>query len=282
MGTALLKGILTRQNADSHPQVQLAACVQSTQSLARIENILGDHSPQVALGSGNEFAVQITEQAQVVILGVRPGDFAGLLQVPGLAEALATRIVVSMLAGVTLQDMARTFGVKGISQDLRLLKLMPTIGAQNGDSVSLLVPSRHADPNDVTLVRELFSLVGSVTDISEDLIDAGVAVGATCHALSLVAVDTITDAGVSKGLPRSLAATLARRSLQSALGVLDSGMSIEQLKEALSTPSGITLNSVVNLEKAGVRGGIAENTQKAITYACDGNMRTYPYLQIKK
>lgn len=268
MGTALLKGLLKRQAETGQNLVQLAACVQSPESLARLQTSLGDQANKVTLGNGNDFAIEIVEEARVVILGVRPSDFEGLFGIPKLAQALSNRTVVSMLAGMSTSKLDFIFTTKGFPRSSDIVRLMPTIGAQNGGSVSLLAQAAYKDPGRVILVRELFSLVGSVIDIPENLINHGVAVGATSHALSLIAVDAITDAGVAEGLPRPIAATLAVQSLRSAIGMLEGGMPVEQLKEALSTPNGITLNSVVNYDRGGVRGGIAENTQKAIQYAC--------------
>ena len=44
-------------------------------------------------------------------------------------------------------------------------------------------------------------------------------------------------------------------------------MTIEQLKAALSTPRGITLNSVLKLEQGGARTGISNAAQFAMKYA---------------
>lgn len=262
MGTALLQGLLKQQTNTSQASVQLAACVQSAQSLDRIKATLGTRATEVTLGHSNEFAVEITKEAKIVILGVRPGDLGKLLETSGLVQALDGRIVVSMLAGVSLQKLAVA------TKNSDVVRVIPTIGAQNGDSVSLLSYAPSANPARVAIVREMFDLAGSVTDVPESLLNHTVGFSAACHALSLVAVDTITDAGVAEGLPRSLAAALARRSLGSAIGVLEGGMSVEQMKEAVSTPSGITLNSVVQYERDGVRGGIAGNVQQAVKYAC--------------
>jgi pyrroline-5-carboxylate reductase len=64
-----------------------------------------------------------------------------------------------------------------------------------------------------------------------------------------------------------MALALASQFLSSAAGLMTSDMSPEQVKAALSTPKGITLNSVVNLEKGGVRPVVIDATREAIKYA---------------
>jgi pyrroline-5-carboxylate reductase len=77
----------------------------------------------------------------------------------------------------------------------------------------------------------------------------------------------MTDASIADGIPRQSALSLASKFLRSASGLMADGMSPEEVKAALSTPKGITLNSVVQLEKSRVRGAIADSSRMAIAYA---------------
>ena len=96
------------------------------------------------------------------------------------------------------------------------------------------------------------------------------ATGAACNALIMVAVDAIIDAAVAEGMTRSAAMNVAVASLRSASGLLmDGGMTPESLKESMSVAKGITINSVLALERGGVRSAVSDAVLQAIRYTRD-------------
>jgi pyrroline-5-carboxylate reductase len=74
------------------------------------------------------------------------------------------------------------------------------------------------------------------------------------------------DASVAKGLPRAVALKLVANSLRSAAGLLGSEMTPEELKAAMSVPYGITINTLLKLDRANIRFAIADTVGEAIDY----------------
>ena len=142
---------------------------------------------------------------------------------------------------------------------------LPSIGARYGNSVSLVARGSSPAKDSDSVVEEVFGQLGSILHVPEDTLNRCTAVGAVCHALALSAVESITDASVAEGIPRDIAASIATQNLRSASSVI-SGMSVEQLEEALSTPKGITLNAVCQLDRE-ARSAIGETVRSAIKYA---------------
>lgn len=67
-------------------------------------------------------------------------------------------------------------------------------------------------------------------------------------------------------MPRAVALALTAQCLRSCSGLmLEGGMTPEAVKAAMSTPAGITLNSVVHLDTH-VRPGIAGTVRNAVKY----------------
>lgn len=267
MGTSLLRGLLNRSAAAPGARnLHISACVKSPQSIERLREALGLQANEVDLDHGSEALVRMAGQAQVVVLGCTPGDLPAMLDTPGFASVLDKQLVISMLAGKSMYELREELVTRKISDQLSIMRVTPTIGAQNNGAVCLVAENSGVEQESVKLVHETFNHVGTVIQLPEKFLNHAVAIGATCHALSLVAVDAITDASVAEGIPRPLAVQLAQQSMASALSVMTAGMSVEQMKEALSTPSGITINSVLQCEH-GVRSGIVDNVRQAIKYA---------------
>lgn len=189
-----------------------------------------------------------------------------MLQTPKLPQTFAGKTIISMLAGVAGKHVRDQIARHGGPEDAAVVLVQPSIGAKFNSSVSVMAASEdkadHAD-----LAEEVFSQVGSVVRIAENMLNKGTAINAVGHALALQAVDAMTDACVAEGVSRDDAVKLAQAYVRSGASCMENGMSAEQLKAALSTPSGITLNAVVKLEREGVRAGVGETMRTAIKYA---------------
>jgi pyrroline-5-carboxylate reductase len=267
MGTAILIGLLNKISSTDEPKITCVACVQSSASLDRLKGLLKHHETRVACMRGDY--VKASEQADIVILGVPPGELEALLATDGLAEILMGKTIISLLAGISCtQIMAALTSSKKMDEgkQYHVLRVIPTMGATTNKSVSLMATTPHAGEFHQGLCKWLFQNIGEVIDLPENLMNEATAVGAACHALVIIAMDAIVDGSVSAGLPRGIALSLAARSLSTCAGLVAGGSSPETLKEAMSVPSGITINAIVQLERGHVRSAISEGVIHAIRY----------------
>lgn len=170
-----------------------------------------------------------------------------------------------MLAGVSLKQILEEIVRNGGPDHVDVIRVMPSIGAKYNASVSLITGLSEFG-SEKGLAEEIFEQVGSTLRVPEDLLNKGTAIGAVGHALALHAVDAMTDCSVAEGVPREIAASLAQQYLRSASSCMESGLTPEQLKAALSTPNGITLNAAVQFEEDGARTAVINAIRKAIRY----------------
>lgn len=262
MGTALLEGWLQRS------EHTFTAHVKSQASYDRLQQHLSTHSDRVVVSHGDGKVAEAAQDADIVLLGILPNELKSFLKTAGLVGALKDKVVVSMLAGVPTKELGDELNTISGSGDWQVARIIPTIGSQIGESVTLIADPDQTDHRaHFQLIDEVFSSIGSVQHVPENQMDAATAIGAAVHALAIVATDSVTDASVASGMPRATAQALTAACLKSA-GALFSqgGMTPESMKAAMSTPSGITLNALVNLD-ATVRAGISSATKGAIEYA---------------
>ena len=267
MGTAILKGLLNTTRQGDTPSVKYTAWVRSQASLERLHHVLGEDGKQVrCVGSGD--LVETLTPADVVILGFPPGELNAVFATTGLVDALRGKLIVSLLAGVSYDQLTMSLqsGTK-LGPDHHVLRVIPTIGAIINDSVTLIAETTSAGREQQQVTAWIFEQLGQIQWLAESLMNEATGAGAACNALVMVAVDAIVDASVAEGIPRSTAMKQAAASLRSAAGLLlAGGMTPESLKESTSVPNGITINSVLDLERGHVRSAISDAVRHAIRY----------------
>ncbi|CAL8582228.1 hypothetical protein XPA_007896 [Xanthoria parietina] len=268
MGTAILQGLLNKTRQDDSPSIRYTTWVRSQTSSERLEHTLGDDWKRVRCVAGGD-AVQAVVPADIVILGFPPGALQSVFATPGLVGALRRKLIISLLAGVSYSQLQAAMSGTG-SPDLSLLRVIPSIGAKINDSVTLIAETAATTHQHRQVAVWMFDQLGQTQWLPESIMDEATATGAACNALTMVAVDAIVDASVAEGIPRPAALKLAAASLRSAAGLLlDGGMTPESLKESMSVPKGITINSVLDLERGHVRSAISDAVRHAIQYTRD-------------
>ena len=267
MGTAILKGLLNKTRQNGTPSVKYTAWVRSRTSLERLNHALGEDSKHVnCVASGN--LIEPLTPADIIILGFPPGELNAVFAIPGLVDALRGKLIVSLLAGVSYDQLNTSFqsGTKP-ELDHHILRVIPTIGATINDSVTLIAETPSAGADEQKITAWLFEQLGQTQWLPESLMNEATGAGAACNALVMLAVDAIVDASVAEGMPRAIAMKQATASLRSAAGLLMAGgMTPESLKESMSVPNGITINSVLELERGHVRSAISDAVRHAIRY----------------
>jgi pyrroline-5-carboxylate reductase len=270
MGTSILKGLLRDSSkVEDGLDFSYTACVRSEASLKRLRKALGEHADTVSCQIEN-FS-EAASGADIVMLGVPPSELDSFAQTPGLADAAQGKLIVSLLAGVTCAQVAASFAKQasnGRQEEFQenVARVIPTIAAQVRDSVSLVAESKVLRQEQQQLCTNIFERIGTVQCIPEELMNEATATGAVCHAIAICAVDAAVDASVAKGLPRAAALSLAANSLRSAAGLLGGEMTPEELKAAMSVPCGITINSLLKLDRANIRFAVADTIGEAIDY----------------
>ena len=243
--------------------------MRSEASLDRLRNALGDRADAVHCQISD--FTEAANKADIVMLGVPPGELESISKTPGLAQAVQGKLIVSLLAGVSCAQVAATLSEQlegGKQEDFEpsVARVIPTIAAQVRDSVTLVAESKALRQDQQQLCTTLFRRIGATQLIPEDLMNEATATGAVCHAIAICAVDAAVDASVAKGLPRAAALSLAANSIRSAAGLLGGEMTPEELKAAMSVPGGITINSVLKLDRANMRFAVADAVGEAIDY----------------
>jgi len=176
-------------------------------------------------------------KARAIVMAVKPQvmNDALPLMAPFIGDGT---VVLSVAAGVTLEQMARGTGGEGTC-----VRVMPNTPAAIGEGISGVTAAPGISEVDRALALELMDATGEAVWIEhEDQMDAVTAVSGSGPAYVFYMVECLAAAGVRQGLPEATAMALARQTIIGAGHLLDAETDLEaaELRRRVTSPGGTT------------------------------------------
>ena len=200
-------------------------------------------------------AEEIAAACDYIFLGVKPQVFrkaAGEIA-PILAGREDRFIIVSMAAGIAAAD---------VSQMLRgadVIRIMPNTPSAVGEGVILYCTEGNVSESEEEAFRALMAPAGLCVKLDEGKIDMGSAISGCGPAFVCLMMEAMIDAGVRCGLPRDKASLFTLQTFAgTAKLALETGKDPAELRAAVCSPAGSTIEGVAALEKGGARSAMLE------------------------
>ncbi|OLC13711.1 MAG: pyrroline-5-carboxylate reductase [Candidatus Rokubacteria bacterium 13_1_40CM_69_27] len=247
MGEALIKGLVTAN------VVPAEAIWASDVRLERLKELDRQYGIQLASNNG-----ELVRQADVVIMAVKPQIMTPVLR--EIAPVLIKKkLMISIAAGVSTAKIRAVFG-----KDVRLIRVMPNTPALVLEGVTAIAKAEGLEPDDLDTAGEIFSAVGRVVVLEEELLDAVTGLSGSGPAYVALVIESLADGGVRMGLDRITAMTLATQTvLGAAKLLLDTGMHPGALKDMVSSPGGTSIAGIAALEEGGIRTTFIKAVERA-------------------
>jgi pyrroline-5-carboxylate reductase len=180
--------------------------------------------------------LESVQTADVIIMAVKPQVMEKVLPAyKSYASAGAT--FVSIAAGISIRTFLQILG-----SSTPVIRCMPNTPAAIGKGMLAYFPNSAVKPDIEEFVCNLLSKSGRVAKVDQEtLIDAVTAVSGSGPAYVFHFIECLTEAAVSIGLPRKIAAELARQTVLGA-GALaaESAETPTRLREQVTSPNGTT------------------------------------------
>jgi pyrroline-5-carboxylate reductase len=245
MGTALLKGIVTRGLCAAG---DITISDPSPEALAAATAAV----PGLRVCAANEEAAR---GADAVLLCVKP---AGIVPLIESLRPLPPVLFISIAAGVTLARMEEAAGHH------RVVRVMPNTPALIGQGAAAYAPGTTATEADCALTAQLLGAVGTVTRVAEKLLDAVTGLSGSGPAYVYTIIEALADGGVLEGLSKDQALQLAAQTVAGAAGmVLQTGLHPAVLRDQVTSPGGTTIAGLATLEAKGLRSALIEAVRTA-------------------
>lgn len=248
MGSAMIGGILKSSLATT------SQMIASAHSPATLDAIRSRFSIETTLSNET-----VAERSDILILAVKPDKFQ--VVIPQISAHLKNNcIVVSIAAGKTIAAIESAFG-----KDIKLVRAMPNTPALVGEAMSALSANALVTKEDLAQIQGIFNAFGKSEIVPEHLIDTVIGVSGSSPAYVYMLIEAMADAAVAEGMPRTQAYKFAAQSVYGAAKmVLKTGKHPGELKDAVCSPGGTTIEAVAALEKGGLRDTVI-TAQRACT-----------------
>lgn len=238
MAEAMLAGILRAKF--SSPQ-DLAVCDISIKRCSYLHQTY-DVSTISTISEG-------IKEADLVVLAIKPGDLSPVMkELKGRLHPY--QIALSVVAGASLSTLT-----EGLRHDV-VVRVMPNINARVGEAMSLWTATPKTTSEQKEKARSLLGALGKEIYVEDEkLLDLATAVSGCGPAYVFLFIEALTDAGVHIGLPRELAQEIVLQTfVGSARMAQIFGRHPAELRSLVTSPGGATVEALLRLEEAGIRG----------------------------
>lgn len=211
------------------------------------------------IGATASSYAQIAAECRVIFLAVKPNLVATaaanlMSYIHNSNVDPEGRVIVSMAAGVPLSTLGNLFGAKA-----HIIRIMPNTPAAVGQGMIVYACSERVTEEDKNAFTTALQAAGKLDAIDESKIDAATGVMGCGPAYAYQFIEALADGGVACGLTRAQAQLYAAQTLLGAAEmVLDTGKHPGELKDAVCSPGGSTIQGVRVLEEGGLRGTVID------------------------
>jgi pyrroline-5-carboxylate reductase len=198
---------------------------------------------------------EVAEKAEIILVGVKPGVLLPMLG--EIAPALERKLVISLAAGVRLQNMEKV----AAAHFMRAMTNTPSAVCR---AATALARGGRTTNSELSIARELFSVIGAVVEVTEDQIDAVTALAGSGPAFVYTVIEALARGGETMGLAWNVALTLATQTVLGAAQLAtESKLSPEELRKMVVTPGGTTAAGLAEMEKLRTSDGLIAAVQAA-------------------
>ncbi len=208
----------------------------------RSELLHGLELKGVKTGSDNLDAVS---RGDIILIAVKPYQVMEILKSikPLLDES---RIVISLVAGVDLNELGTVIG-----NNVPLFRAMPNTAIALQESMTL-ISTNVKDEQQRKLVVDLFNKMGKTAIIPDELMAAATVLAACGIAYALRYIRAAMQGGVEIGFGAELSQFITAQTVMGAARlVMESGNHPEKEIDKVTTPRGITITGLNEMENKG-------------------------------
>ena len=186
------------------------------------------------------------EAVDVIILAIKPQVFPKVI--PLLQASVHTPFIISIAGGIDLSYLNDHFPTQ------KIIRVMPNLAAAIGKSVSVYSINKYITTQDKVFVTKLFSAIGTIHPIEEQLMDGVVALNGSFPAYLYAFLEAMIEAAVADGFNEEYAKELIlETTLASTHLAMQDERNLSTLIRDICSPQGITLEGIKVMEDENIK-----------------------------
>ena len=205
--------------------------------------------------SGTAENAEVAEKSEIVFVGVKPSVVLPILT--ELAPLLERKLVVSLAAGVRIQNMERVAAA-------HFMRAMTNTPSAICRAATALAKGTRTTAGELSVAREIFSAIGAVVEVPEEQIDAVTALAGSGPAFVYTVIESLARGGEKMGLGADAALALATQTVLGAAQLAsETKMSPEDLRKMVVSPGGTTAAGLSAMEELKTADGLIAAVEAA-------------------
>jgi pyrroline-5-carboxylate reductase len=197
----------------------------------------------------------LVDATDVLMVAVRPPEVQAALA--GVAAHLRGRPVISLAATVSISAL-----LSWLPEGAKVGRVIPNVAAARGQG--LLVWANGTLGDSAPAIRRVFAQLGEVIDVPEHLFDEATVVAACGPGFAALFIEAFEEAGVAVGLDWETAAELALGAVAGTVELVRQAGDTGGVRRAVSTPGGMTIAGIEQLEIARLRPALMAAVRAAV------------------
>jgi pyrroline-5-carboxylate reductase len=186
------------------------------------------------------------KESEVIILAIKPYNYAEILDEIKDVLDPAKHIIVSVITGIWIEQLQ-----KAIGKPVPVIRAMPNTAIAIQQSMTCLAHA-GASPSQMNYIQELFDQLGLTVIIDEKLMDAATVLGACGTAYAMRYIRANIQGGIEIGFDAETASLVAAQTVKGAADLLlQKGTHPEQEIDKVTTPKGCTIAGLNEMEHQG-------------------------------
>ncbi len=261
MGGAIANGLIK----SSYCLPENIICTAKTDTtLKKLQNSF----PKIQVTNNNANAIK---NADVIILAVKPWLIGDIIEEIRPALNLNKQIIVSLAAGITLQELSNMIiPENGINNKEKLFaseermnnetdkfakptlfKIVPNTAVEILEGVTF-ISQQNATDEQTNLIYEMFATLGYAVVVDEKLIPAATALSSCGIAFAMRYIRAATEGGVELGFRPDEAARIVEHTVKGAASLLLQNNRHPEVEiDKVTTAGGITIKGLNAMEESG-------------------------------
>ncbi len=204
----------------------------------------------------------INTDYSIVIFAIKPQVFKQLDKnndlINYLSKLNSDTIFVSIMAGMKISDITDKLG-----NHRKIVRTMPNTPALIRESITGISFNPNINEKDKQTVVDIFKSIGETEIFTENQLNAVTGLSGSGPAFVFAFIEALTQGGVYCGLTKNTAEKLAVQTVKGASMMLNGTETIENLRHAVTSPGGTTIEGLFTLEKGAFRATIIDAVKTA-------------------
>lgn len=257
LGTSIAAGLVDPTDKNNFGIQRLIATVETEASKQRVTDALSGQTSTLTVLTKQD-NLKAIQEADVVILAIKPVKREQVFGVPGVVEALRGKLIISIMAGISTTVLSRLVSggleTSNDTEKLQIVRVMPNMAAKIREAMTLFTSQEGAlTKENLDFTHWVFNQVGQSKYVAESTFDISAVLVGCAGSLLLLAVDGLLDAAVAEGVKRPEATEMVMQSAIGMMKLVPAGDHPSVLREKIASPGGCSIRALLELEKLGVR-----------------------------